>query len=151
MFRLLFLLFLIVPAIEIGLFIQIGGAIGVLPTLSLILATAIVGVALLRWQGMLTLVKVRESLNRKEIPAVEMLEGLMLLISGAFLLTPGFFTDTIGFVILLPAVRRSAAIWLLSHANIMTPGGGGFGPGGPGVRPHSEDPHTIEGEFHRKD
>ena len=150
MFRLLFLLFLIIPAIEIALFIQIGGVIGVIPTLLLILITAIVGVALLRLQGLATLVRVQESLNRGEIPAVEMLEGLMLLLSGAFLLTPGFFTDAVGFAALMPAVRRSVAIWLLSHLNIMT-FGGGRPPGGPDVHTDSQGHRTIEGEFQKKD
>jgi UPF0716 protein FxsA len=151
MFRLLFLLFLIIPAIEIALFIQIGGVIGVIPTLFLILITAIVGVALLRLQGLITLVRVQESMNRGEIPAVELLEGLMLLLSGAFLLTPGFFTDAVGFAVLMPAVRRSVAIWLLSHLNIMTFGGGRRPPGGPDVHTDSQGHRTIEGEFQRKD
>ena len=150
MFRLLFLLFLIIPAIEIALFIQIGGVIGVIPTLLLILITAIVGVALLRLQGLVTLVRVQESLNRGEIPAVEMLEGLMLLLSGAFLLTPGFFTDAVGFAALMPAVRRSVAIWLLSHLNIMT-FVGGQPPGGPDVHTDPQGHRTIEGEYQRKD
>ena len=150
MFRLLFLLFLIIPAIEIALFIQIGGVIGVIPTLLLILITAIVGVTLLRLQGLITLVRVQESLNRGEIPAVEMLEGLMLLLSGAFLLTPGFFTDAVGFAVLMPAVRRSVAIWLLSHLNIMT-FGGGRPPGGSSGYTDSKGHRTIEGEYERKD
>ena len=150
MFRLLFLLFLIVPAIEIALFIQIGGVIGVFPTLFLILVTAVLGVVLLRLQGLITLVRVQESLNRGEIPAIELVEGMLLVVSGAFLLTPGFFTDTVGFAVLMPAVRRSAALWLLSHVNIMT-FGGGAPPGGPNVHTDSRGHHTIEGEFQRKD
>ena len=149
MFRLLFLLFLIVPAIEIALFIQIGGVIGVFSTLLLILVTAILGVVLLRMQGLITLVRVQESLDRGEIPAIEMIEGILLLLCGAFLLTPGFFTDTIGFAVLVPAVRRSLALWLLSHFNIITHIGGG--PRGPDVYSDSQGHRTIEGEFHRKD
>jgi len=77
---------------------------------------------------------------------------LLLLLSGAFLLTPGFFTDAVGFAVLMPAVRRSVAIWLLSHLNIMTFGGGAPpGPGGPNVHTDSRGHHTIEGEFRRKD
>jgi len=150
MFRLLFLLFLIIPAIEIALFIQIGGVIGVISTLLLILVTAIVGVALLRLQGLVTLVRVQESLHRGEIPAVELIEGLMLLLSGAFLLTPGFFTDAVGFAVLMPAVRRSVAIWMLSHLNIIT-AVGGKPPSGPNVYTDPEGHRTIEGEYQRKD
>jgi UPF0716 protein FxsA len=152
MFRLLFLLFLIVPAIEIALFIEIGGVIGVIPTLFLILVTAIAGVVLLRLQGMITLIRVQENLNRGEIPAIELVEGLLLLISGAFLLTPGFFTDTVGFAVLIPAVRRSVALWLLSHLNIISfHSGGRPGPGGPDVHTDSRGHHTIEGEYERKE
>ena len=154
MFRLLFLLFLIVPALEIALFIQIGGVIGVVWTLLLIVVTAVLGVILLRIQGIVTLLRVQDSLNRGEIPAIELLEGLLLLISGAFLLTPGFFTDTVGFCMLVPAVRTSAALWLLQHVNIITPGGDFHPPGGAGpgnVHTDSRGHHTIEGEFQRKD
>jgi len=150
MFRLLFLLFLIVPAIEIALFIEIGGVIGVIPTLLLIVVTAALGVVLLRLQGMRTLVRVQESLNRGEIPAIELLEGMLLLISGAFLLTPGFFTDAVGFAVLVPAVRRSVAMWLLSHADVIKFRSGG-GPGGPDVYTDTRGHHTIEGEYQRKD
>jgi UPF0716 protein FxsA len=150
MFRLLFLLFLIVPAIEIALFIEIGGVIGVIPTLLLIVFTAALGVVLLRLQGMRTLVRVQESLNRGEIPAIEMLEGMMLLISGAFLLTPGFFTDAVGFAVLVPVVRTRAAMWLLSHADVIKFRSGG-GPGGPDVYTDQRGHHTIEGEYQRKD
>ena len=151
MFRILLLLFLIIPAIEIALFIQIGGAIGVIPTLLLIVVTAVLGVTLLRMQGLLTLVRVQESLDRGEIPAIELVEGLMLLISGAFLLTPGFFTDAVGFAVLVPAVRRSVALWLLSNVSITS-----FRTG----KPHHQGPDrytdarghtTIEGEYRRKD
>jgi UPF0716 protein FxsA len=151
MFRILLLLFLIIPAIEIALFIQIGGAIGVIPTLLLIVVTAVLGVTLLRMQGLLTLVRVQESLDRGEIPAIELVEGLMLLISGAFLLTPGFFTDAVGFAVLVPVVRRSVALWLLSNVNIT-----GFHTG----KPHHQGSErftdsrghtTIEGEYRRKD
>jgi UPF0716 protein FxsA len=151
MFRILFLLFLIVPAIEIALFIEVGGVIGVFPTLFLILVTAIVGVVLLRLQGMITLTKVQENLNRGEIPAVELVEGLLLLIAGAFLLTPGFFTDTLGFAVLVPAIRRSVALWLLSHVDIVSSRGGGFHRHGPDIYTDEKGHHTIEGEYHRKD
>jgi len=150
MFRLLFLLFLIIPAIEIALFIHIGGAIGVIATLLLILVTAILGVILLRLQGLITLARVQESLNRGEVPAVELIEGLMLLLSGALLLTPGFFTDVVGFAVLIPGVRRGVAIGLLSHLNIIT-AVGGKPPSGPNVYTDSEGHRTIEGEYKRKD
>ncbi len=150
MFRLLLLLFLIVPAIEIALFIQIGGIIGVLPTLLLIVITAVIGVALLRAQGLVTMVRMQENLRRGEIPAVELIEGVMLLISGAFLLTPGFFTDTVGFLILLPAIRRDIAVWLLFRSGIIRAAGP--------MRSADSDAYAssyrhniIEGEYQKKD
>ena len=150
MFRLLFLLFLIVPAIEIALFIEIGGIIGVFATLSLILVTAIVGVALLRIQGLATIARVQGQLNQGQLPATEMLEGLMLLVSGAFLMTPGFFTDTVGFLILIPAIRRSVAHWFLSHADLMFKGQI-INAQNETFHKRPDGHHTIEGEFRRKD
>ncbi len=150
MFRLLFLLFLIVPAIEIALFIQVGGIIGVIPTLLLIVTTAVIGAALLRVQGLATMVRVQENLRRGEIPAVELIEGMLLLVSGAFLLTPGFFTDIVGFLALLPAIRRNTAIWLLLRTNIVKAAGSSH-PHGPDTYADSHGHHVIEGEYQRKD
>lgn len=149
MFRLLFLLFLIVPAIEIALFIQVGGIIGVIPTLLLIVITAVAGAALLRVQGLTTMVRVQETLRRGEIPAVELIEGVMLLVSGAFLLTPGFFTDMAGFLVLLPAIRRSVATRLL-HTGITRVASSSHPPGAD-TYADSHGPHIIEGEYQRKD
>lgn len=151
MFRILLLLFLIIPAIEIALFIQIGGAIGVIPTLLLIVITAVLGVTLLRMQGLRTLVRVQESLDRGEIPAIELIEGMMLLISGAFLLTPGFFTDAVGFAVLVPAIRRSVALWLLTNVNVVSLRTGRGHPQGSERYTDTRGHTTIEGEYKRKD
>lgn len=150
MFRILFLLFLIVPAIEIALFIEIGGVIGVPWTLLLIVVTAALGVVLLRIQGLMTLMRVQDSLNQGRLPALEMIEGMMLLVSGAFLLTPGFFTDALGFAVLTPAIRRWAARWLLSHVHLIS-GGRVVYPDKPKVHREPDGHHTIEGEFRRED
>ena len=141
MFRLLFLLFFIVPVVEIALFIQIGGVIGVIPTLALIALTALIGVALLRRQGLATLARIQEHLERGEIPALEMLEGMLLLLAGAFLLTPGFFTDTLGFLALTPSLRRVAALWLFTHADMIVTTRAGAGHRGGRV---------YEGEYRRE-
>ena len=109
MFNLFILLFIFTPLIEIYLLIAIGSEIGALLTIALILFTAGLGVTLLRIQGLMTLTKIRQSLDRGELPAATLLEGLMLLIAGAHLLTPGFFTDTIGFVCLVPSIRTHVA------------------------------------------
>ncbi len=110
---LLLLVFIVVPLIEIGLFIEIGGVIGALPTIGLIILTAVIGVALIRLQGMLTLARVREKLDRREVPAIDLIEGLILLVAAALLLTPGFFTDGVGFLVLVPGIRRTLATQLL--------------------------------------
>ncbi len=152
-FRLLLVLFLTVPLVEIYLLIKVGNFIGALPTVFLVVFTAVVGVVLLRLQGFATMRRVQAMLARGEIPAVEMLEGVALLVSGALLLTPGFFTDTIGFLLLVPPLRRRLILWLIERSFF-----GGMPPGPPpgpppGARPDSRagshDPRTIEGEFWR--
>ncbi|MCP3672845.1 MAG: FxsA family protein [Gammaproteobacteria bacterium] len=102
----LFIIFVIVPIIEIALFVQAEDWIGLAPTLVMIVLTAVIGISLLRQQGLSTLYKAQEKMNHGEIPAMEMIEGIMLAIAGTLLLTPGFFTDTIGFLLLVPPLRR---------------------------------------------
>lgn len=76
------------------------------PTLMMIILTAVIGVSLLRQQGLSTLYKAQQKMNQGEIPAMEMIEGIMLAVAGALLITPGFFTDSIGFLLLIPSLRR---------------------------------------------
>lgn len=104
--QLLVLLFIIVPIVEIFVLLQVGSIIGVLPTCGLILFTAVVGVALLKQQGLSVLNRFQTSLNKGALPAQEMQEGLFLAIGGALLLTPGFVTDTFGFCCLIPVTRQ---------------------------------------------
>lgn len=113
-FRLLLILFLTVPVFEIYLLLTVSSWIGILQTIFLIFFTAILGAFLLRLQGLSTLARVQQMSNQGQLPAIELLEGLMLLIAAALLLTPGFFTDTIGFLSLVPAIRRAIAQNLLS-------------------------------------
>ena len=102
----LFVLFLAIPLIEIGLFIQIGGLIGLWPTLAVVVLTAILGTWLVRSQGSLALSQIRASFNELNDPTEPLAHGAMILIAGALLLTPGFFTDAIGFSLLVPPVRQ---------------------------------------------
>jgi UPF0716 protein FxsA len=102
----LFVLFLAIPLIEIGLFIQIGGFIGLWPTLAVVVLTAILGTWLVRSQGSLALSQIRSSFNELNDPTEPLAHGAMILIAGALLLTPGFFTDAIGFSLLVPPVRQ---------------------------------------------
>ncbi len=103
----LLLLFIVMPILEMWLLITIGGYIGALSTILLVLLTAVIGIALLRVQGFTTLWRGREKLKQGELPAQEMVEGLVLAISGALLLTPGFITDAVGFAGLLPLSRAA--------------------------------------------
>ena len=107
----LFLAFLLVPLIEIALFIQVGGAIGLFPTLAIVVLTAIAGTALVRSQGAHALAQLRGSFEGLTDPTEPLAHGAMILFSGALLLTPGFFTDAVGFALLVPGVRR----WVLSE------------------------------------
>ena len=136
MFKLLFILFITVPLIEIYLFIEIGNRLGALPTIGLILFTAILGAIMLRLQGLITLAKIRQALDSGELPAISLVEGLILLIAGALLLTPGFFTDTIGFLCMLPGLRHKLATTLLERYFRLR-----------AQSQNEQQPVVIEGEF----
>ncbi len=115
MFKILFLLFLIVPLIEIIILIEIGKVVGAGYTIALVIGTAALGAALFRQQGLSTLAKVQMSMDQGDLPATELVEGLMLLVAGALLLTPGFFTDVFGFLVLIPVLRKKIAQNLLTN------------------------------------
>jgi len=145
------LLLIVVPIVEIYFLIQVGGSIGAFPTVLLIVFTAVLGAYLFRLQGLTTLQRVQASLARGEIPAIEMIEGAMLLVSAALLLTPGFVTDLIGFVCLVPAVRRKFALSLLDSP-LINPGAFQASQGfQQGPAEHNIDRDVIEGEFERDD
>lgn len=116
----LFLLFLAVPLIEIALFIQIGGVIGLGWTLLTVVVTAIAGTALVRTQGLRSLAEIRGSMDRLRDPTEPLAHGAMILFSGALLLTPGFFTDAIGFSLLIPQVRMAVFRYAASRMTIHT-------------------------------
>lgn len=104
----LFLLFVAVPIIEIALFIQVGGLIGLFPTLAIVIVTALLGTYLVRQQGAAALGQLRSSFSELKDPSEPLAHGAMILFSGALLLTPGFFTDAVGFLLLVPAFRQWA-------------------------------------------
>ncbi|MCE8005522.1 FxsA family protein [Aestuariivita sp.] len=114
----LFLAFLLVPLIEIGLFIQIGGAIGLWPTLAIVVLTAVLGTWLVRAQGLLALGQLRSSFSDLRDPTEPLAHGAMILISGALLLTPGFFTDAIGFLLLMPPVRLAVYRYVRTRVTV---------------------------------
>tara|TARA_B100000929_G_scaffold61072_1_gene46275 strand:+ start:1983 stop:2417 length:435 start_codon:yes stop_codon:yes gene_type:complete len=109
LFRIFLILFITIPLVEIAILIKIGKIIGAGYTIALVIGTAFLGVSLLRIQGISTLAKVQANVNRGQLPATELIEGLILLISGVLLLTPGFFTDMLGFLMLVPMLRQRLA------------------------------------------
>jgi UPF0716 protein FxsA len=113
--RYLFLIFVITPVLEMWLLINVGAQIGALPTIGLVLLTAFVGVSLLRYQGFDTLWRGQRRFAEGQLPAQEIAEGIILAVSGALLLTPGFVTDAIGFAGLIPMVRGAVARLVLSR------------------------------------
>ncbi|MEX0582282.1 MAG: FxsA family protein [Sneathiella sp.] len=139
---LLFLAALIgIPLIEIFVFIEVGSEIGALNTVVITVVTAIIGVFLIRIQGIGVLMRARATLDRQETPVNEIFEGIFLALAGMFLIIPGFVTDTIGFLLLIPPLRRSLAAYMARNssfvaANVRHPGGRA-----------SRDSTVIDGEY----
>ena len=158
-----FLIFIAVPLAELALLIKIGDMIGVLPTVALVIVTAVIGVSLLRIQGLTVLQNARVSIDAGRPPIESVVDGVLLLIAGAVLLTPGLITDAIGFLLLIPAIRRSigefAFAKLINVGSINVSGfppqgdAGRHGtPGGNPKQPGRRDAgKTIEGEFSHVD
>lgn len=143
----LFIVFLLVPLLEIYLLLEVGGVIGVGWTIFAVVFTAIVGAALVRMQGFSTLNRIRTQMDQGQLPAVELFEGVFLLVAGALLLTPGFFTDAVGFACLTPPFRRGVIHYLIRRGTIVhgRPGPGGPGPSGP------TPGEPLEGQYRRMD
>lgn len=106
------LLFVAVPLAELALLVWIGRRVGLVPTVALVVATGIAGAALARWQGMTTLARFRAAFDAGQLPHRELVDGVLVLVAGALLLTPGLLTDVTGFLLLIPPVRR----WLRERA-----------------------------------
>ena len=111
-------LLLAVPVTEITLFIMVGKSIGILPTIAIVLATAIAGSLLLRYQGISTLMAIRQEFNAGRVPGNELANGAMIVIAGLLLLTPGFFTDSLGFLLFVPQVRSAIRKFVMSRINV---------------------------------
>jgi UPF0716 protein FxsA len=141
----LVLIFVGLPILEIALFIKVGGAIGLLPTLGIILATGIFGAAIMRWQGLRALDRLRASMETGADPVGPLAHGALILVAGVLLLLPGFFTDALGILLLVPPLRALLIRWGASRATVEAatyvrrPGGA------PGARPGR--PETIEAEY----
>lgn len=142
-FQLLFLLVLIIPFVEIYLLIQVGGIIGAVPTIFLVVFTAALGAWLLKQQGLATFQRFQASLAQGVVPAYEMIEGPILLVGGALLLTPGFITDLLGFACLIPRIRKKIARYVIENFLVRA--------GGPMQRPGRAEKDVLEGEFRKED
>ena len=135
--------FVLIPLVEIALFIVVGGWIGLWPTLAIVVATAIAGTVLVRRQGVRAIAELRGSLQSLRDPTEPLAHRAMILLAGALLLTPGFFTAACGFALLLPAVRPAAYRWLRARVKVAR-----FEYGGPDYARSPSQPDIIDGEFY---
>jgi UPF0716 protein FxsA len=138
-------LFVAAPLVELYLLIEVGSVIGALPTIALSIFTALLGGALVRVQGFRVLFRAQSSLEKREVPAFELLEGALLLLVGLALLLPGFVTDAIGFLLLVPPLRRRLIVRGLAAR-------GSLGPAEPPRRGDgSRSGRILEGDYRRED
>jgi len=157
MFRILLILFILVPIVEIAVFIRVGDQIGLSWTIIIVVLTAIIGVNLLKQQGFRAWQEIQESIARGNMPAVEMAAAAQLLFAGGLLLTPGFVTDAVGFLLMVPQVRLNLAKMMISRGTFKAATFKSQ------TFYHSEQSHhessdsdqssgrTIEGEFEKED
>ncbi|WP_397451479.1 FxsA family protein [Pseudomonas sp. NA-150] len=157
--RVFLFLFLLFPVLELFVLVKVGMAIGFLPTFLLVVATSMLGLFLIRVAGFATALRARESLSRGELPAQQMLEGLMVAVGGGLLLLPGFISDVLGLICLLPVTRRVLVNGIRKRAEAQSMRQRAFadepqaaGPGRAGaVQPGQRQPTVIEGEFEHRD
>ncbi|MTD27626.1 exclusion suppressor FxsA [Erwinia sp. J316] len=126
--------------IEISLFIQVAHVMGVLVTMLLVIFTSCIGISLVKNQGMKNFMLMQQKLNAGESPAAEMIKSVSLILAGFLLLLPGFFTDFLGLLLLLPPVQKHLTLKLMPHLKVWR---------GPGAGPDSG--FTVDGEYERKD
>lgn len=140
--RILFLAFLVVPLIEIAFFVVIGNAIGLWPTLAGVLVTAVIGSVVLRYQGMAVFNDIRSQMNSGQVPARALADAALIGAGGLMLLLPGYFSDLIGILLLLPPTRSAIYAFLRSRIQVVPMGGYGAAetpPPRPGVIDLDED------------
>ena len=169
MFRLLFIFFIIIPIIEITVLMQVGAVLGVWPTIAIVILTAWLGAKYVRQQGIATLNSVQTKMAQGQMPSDEIVTGLMLLVAGVLLVTPGFVTDFLGLSLLIPGVRHAIVGSVKSHitTNSASQQSFQFHSHTPGqsqddfsahqdspFQDHIQSPHkgqTLDGEYERKD
>ncbi len=138
----LFLLFVAVPLIEIALFIKLGGILGLWATLGIVIATAFLGTWLVRTQGLAAMNQLRGSFSEMRDPSEPLANGAMILFAGALLLTPGFFTDGVGFLLLFPPFRSATFRYFKARVKVQS-----FTTENSRPRHQNPGPDIIEGEF----
>jgi UPF0716 protein FxsA len=148
---LLLLLFIVVPLAELFVIIQVGGAIGVLPTIALLLADSILGMMLMRSQGRRAWQRFLEAVQAGRPPARETIDGGLVLLGGAFLLTPGFLTDVVGVALLLPPTRALVRGLLARRFLGRITGSMTAGPAFRRPRARAEDDYDVDGTAHDVD
>ncbi|KXJ50991.1 MAG: exclusion suppressor FxsA [Colwellia sp. Phe_37] len=169
MFRLLFVFFIIIPIIEISVLMQVGAIFGIWPTIAIVIFTAWLGAKYVRQQGLATLNSVQTKMAQGQMPSDEIVTGLMLLVAGVLLVTPGFVTDFLGLSLLIPGVRHAIVGSVKSHitTNSASQQSFQFHSHTPGqsqddfsahqdspFQDHIQSPHkgqTLDGEYERKD
>lgn len=139
-----FIAFFLYVYIEISIFIQVAHVLGVFMTLILVIFSSVVGMSLVRNQGFKNFLLMQQKMAAGESPAAEMIKSVSLIIAGLLLLLPGFFTDFLGLLLLLPPVQKHLTMKLMPHLRFSRMPGGGFSAGTGGGE-------TFEGEFQRKD
>lgn len=132
----LLLAFIAVPLIEIGLFIKVGGWLTLWPTLGIVLLTGVIGTFLVRQQGIRVLGELRSSMSQMRDPLSPLAHGAMILFAGALLLTPGFFTDTVGFLLLVPQLRQAIIAQVAARVTVVQAG-----------RPRPAADDVIDGDY----
>ena len=151
-FPILFVLFLVIPIIEIFVLIKASDVIGTFPTIILVVLTAVIGAGLLRQQGLSTLARFKQNVATGKLPAQELVEGILLAVGGALLMTPGFVTDTMGFLCLLPFSRQFIASNIIKRSATKITAGmtGGFSSGAHGFHQGAQNndmDDVMEGEY----
>ena len=160
MIRILFLLFIVVPIIEIALLIQVSDVIGGFATIALVIVTAIIGAKCVKQQGLGAYSNVQQQMAKGQLPGEHIFTGLCVIIAGVLLMTPGIMTDMFGFMLLTPAIRSHLSKALLAQASVKVNSGfaSSFNQNNPFEQPkarpserHVDGAQTFEGEFERKE
>ncbi len=144
-------LFIIVPVTELYVIVAVGEVIGAFWTVLLVIVTAVIGVNLLRWQGLDTLARAQQAVSQGTLPAGEIFEGIVLAVGGGLLLTPGFITDTLGLLCLMPASRRLLVAAIMRRVTLHATGQvkGAFGSGEAGSATRGGADFIDAGEHRR--